>query len=109
MRSKRLLAMFGGRVHHFDHGADDVARGAELSVDAGGVELGEDVFVEVALGVGPLQRQERNLLNSGNQQTGLIDHKLGVFEVAPHPVGCGQVLFDEREHLVADRFDHFIR
>ena len=48
-------ALRAGGVDHFHHHADDVARRAELAVGAGGIELGQQVFVEVALrpGSGP--------------------------------------------------------
>ena len=44
-------------VEHLDHQPDDVARGAELAVDAGGGELAEQVLVEVALDVALGERQ----------------------------------------------------
>ena len=49
----------GLRLDEIDHQADDVARGAELAVDAGRGELAEQVFVEVALGVAGGQRAGR--------------------------------------------------
>ncbi len=48
-------AVGGLGLHEIDHEADDVPRRAELAVDAGGGELAEQVFVEVALGVAPIE------------------------------------------------------
>ena len=39
------------RLHQFGHQLDDVARGAELAVLAGGGDLGEQHFVDIALDV----------------------------------------------------------
>ena len=42
----------GAGLRQGDHHADDVARSAELAVDAGGGDFGEEVFVDVAADVG---------------------------------------------------------
>ena len=70
----------GLRVEHLDHHADDVARGAELAVRAGGVELAEEVFVEVALHVLVLAGDVHAFdgVAGFDQQAGLVDLELGV-------------------------------
>ena len=42
-------ALAGARGDHLHHHADDVARRAELSVAPGGVQLAQQVLVQVAL------------------------------------------------------------
>ena len=53
----RVADDVGGRGRReFHHQPDDVARGAELAVLPGGGDLGEHVFVDVALGVAVFHR-----------------------------------------------------
>ena len=49
-------ALAWARIAHVDHHADDVARRSKLTVLAGGVELAEEVFVEVTLHILVLRR-----------------------------------------------------
>src|ERR1700677_3904036 len=49
-------ALAWARIAHVHHHADDVARSAELAVLASGVELAQQVLVEVALHVLVLRR-----------------------------------------------------
>ena len=80
--ARRVAHGFGGLgVGNLHHQTDDVARGAELTIDAGGGELREQVFVEVALDVALGERQGVDHVDRRDQQRGLLDHQLGVLEV----------------------------
>jgi len=93
-------------VHHVHHQLDDMARGAELAVDAGGGELGEQVLVEVSLGVAFGERQLVDHVDRGDQERGLLDHELGVLHELPHGAGPAGNLAQVGEHLVAQQRQH---
>ncbi|MNR06658.1 hypothetical protein D3C85_1227390 [compost metagenome] len=59
------------RGDQLDHGVDDVARSAELAIDAGGGELAQQVFVYIALHIALGQRQVVDHLH-GRGQHGLV-------------------------------------
>ena len=84
----------GLRVEHLHHHADDVARRAELAVVPGGVELAEQVLVEVALHVLVLRGDLHGVdgLAGLDEQAGLVDLELGVL----HLLGEGAGLPAER-------------
>ena len=88
-------ALAGLRVDHLHHHADDVARRAELAVGAGGVELAEQVLVEIALHVLVL-RGDLHLVDglAGlDEQARLVDLELGVSMCSPNePVFAPSVL-----------------
>src|SRR5699024_6568958 len=44
------------RRHHVHHQLDDVARGAELAVHAGGGDLREQVLVQITVGIAVIER-----------------------------------------------------
>ena len=70
---------------HLDHEADDVARGAELAVLAGGGDLAEHVFVEVALRVAILHRHLVEQVHHLGQERRGGDGEAGIL----HVVGVG--------------------
>ena len=83
--ARQVADPVGGRGRdHLHHHADDVARRAELPVAPGGVELAEQVFVQVALHVLVLLRDFHlvDQLAGFDQQGGLADLALGVGHVA---------------------------
>ena len=57
-------------LQQLHHHADDVARGAELAVDAGGGELAEQVLVEVALGVASVSGRSSIMLTAFTSRVG---------------------------------------
>ncbi|MCY1432509.1 hypothetical protein D9M71_485090 [compost metagenome] len=58
-----------------------MARRAELAVDAGGGELAQQVFVDIALHVALSQRQGMNHLHGGGQHRLVLDLQIGVLHV----------------------------
>ena len=90
--------------HHIHHHADDVPGGAELAVNPGGGDFGQEVFVDVApdIGVVELLRLGVDLVHGGDD---LVQHqRRGDLENGvPHILGVGTVLvgvevLDEGEH-----------
>ena len=90
--------------HHVHHHADDVPGGAELAVNPGGGDFGQEVFVDVApdIGVVDLLRLGVDLVHGGDD---LVQHqRRGDLENGvPHVLGVGAVLvgvevLDEGEH-----------
>ena len=78
----RVTDDIGGlRVDQFHHGVDDVARGAELAVDAGGGEFAEQVFVNVAFHVTLGERQVIDHFHGGDQYGFVLDLQIGVLHV----------------------------
>ena len=109
------MVSVGLRVEHLHHQADDVARGAELAVDAGGGELGQQVLVEVALDVALGERQVVDHVDRRDQQRRLLDHQLGVLEVLLEGGllrTLGGIHLDDglevREDLVAHQRQHVV-
>src|SRR5713226_5079986 len=92
-------ALAGAGVAHLDHHADDVARRAELAVLAGGVELAEEVLVEVALHVLVLRRDLHGVdgLAGLDEQAGLVDFELGVFHLRRKGAARAAERLDERK------------
>ncbi len=96
----------GGRGDHH-HQADDVARGAELSVLPGGGDLAEHVLVEIALGVPILHRHPVEHVHHLGQQSRRGDGETGILHVvavggAIAPPGAQEgedVLAEDGEHL----------
>ena len=89
--------------------SDDVARGAELAVLSGAGDLAEHVFVEVALGVAVLHRHAVNHVHDLGEQRGRGDGEARVL----HVVRVGGVVAaeraQEREDVVIDDREHFLR
>ena len=80
---------------------DDVARRAELAVLAGRRDLGEEVLVDVALGVAVLHRDLVDEVDRLGEERGGRDRETGV---AHMPRVCGAVAAEgpqEREHVLA--------
>ena len=77
------MRSLGLGVDHLHHHADDVARGAELAVAPGHVELAQQVFVQVALHVLLLLADFHlvDQLAGFDQQGRLVDLALGVLHV----------------------------
>ena len=98
------------RVGHFDHHADDVARGAELAVLSGGVELGKDVFKQVALHVlllaGKLDVIQRAA--GFDEDAGLADFEFGVGHVFGERPGLAAQGFDEGEDVFLHLFQRLV-
>ena len=87
---------------HLDHEADDVARGAELAVLAGGGDLAEHVFVEVALGVAVLHRHLVEQVHHLGQERRGGDGEAGVL----HVVGVGGAVAAQRAQEGEDVLVH---
>ncbi len=101
-----------GGVDQLDDHPDDMTRGgAELSVLPGGGELGEEVFVDVALGI-PVLRRDIHIVDESDrflEERGLRDHKDGVL----HLPGKKRLLavmerFDEGKDLIPDVLQHLL-
>ena len=98
-------------VDQFHDHPDDMTRGAELPVLPGGGELGEEVLVDVALGVAVLRRDVQ-IIDEGDcflEEGGLRDHEDGVL----HLPGEERLLtvmerFDEGEDQIPDVFEHLL-
>jgi hypothetical protein len=83
----RVADHFGGLgVEQFDHELDDVARRAELAVDAGGAELAQHVFVEIALDVAVAQRQQVDLVTAETSRLALGIRQVASFMYSPKVV-----------------------
>ena len=102
----------GRRRHQLDHQPDDVARGAELAVLAGGGDLAQHVFVEVALGVAIVHGDLVDQVHNPRQERWRGDGEARVL----HVLGVGRavaargakerkdVLVHDGEHLGGGRF-----
>lgn len=94
--------VLGPRRGHRDHELDDVARGAELTVDAGAGDLREQVLVQVAVRVPVLHRDVIEQVDHSGEQRGVLD---GVPRIL-HVLGIGRAFTpeaaQERVHLRAD-------
>ena len=103
-------ALAWARVDHLDHHADDVARRAELAVLAGGVELAEQVLVEVALHVLVLRRDLHVVdgLAGLDQQAGLVDLELGVFHLRGEGAARAAERLDEGEDVLLDVLERLV-
>jgi len=75
----RIADNVGGLwFQHIDHQPDDVARRAELTVDASRGQLAEQVLVKIALRVAFGQRQLVDHVNGLHQKARFLDHELRV-------------------------------
>ena len=84
--ARRIADHIGGLwLQHVDHQPDDVARRAELAVDAGRRQLAQQVLIEIALGVALGQRQLVDHVDRLHQKARLLDHQLRVL----HELGEG--------------------
>ena len=105
----RIAAAVGGLgIEDFDHGPDDVARGAELPSDACRAELGKEIFVEVALGVSLGQGK---LLDSGDRADEEVaggDEAVRILQKAAETGALGDFIPHEWEKLVTDDLEHFV-
>ncbi len=103
------LAWVAGRTM-LDHHADDVARRAELAVLAGGVELAEQVFVEVALHVLVLGGNLHGVdgLAGLDEQAGLVDLELGVFHLGREGAARAAERLDEGEDGFLDVLERLV-
>ena len=94
------------RRHHLDHQRDDVARGAELAVLAGGRDLRQHVFVEVALGVAILHRDFGEEIDHLGQQRRRRNGEARALHMGGvRGVGLGHVA-QEREDVLGDDLEH---
>ena len=95
-------ALAWARIAHVDHHANDVPRRAELAVLAGGVELGKQVFVKVALHVLVLRRNLHGVdgLAGLDEQAGLVDLELGVFHLRGEGAARAAERLDEGKDLL---------
>ncbi len=98
-----------GRVHnhvlrprrgHLHHQADDVARGAELPILAGGGDLAKHVLVKVALGVSVLHRHFVQHVHHLGQQGGGGDGEARIL----HVVRIGGAITAQRAQEGEDMF-----
>jgi hypothetical protein len=98
------------RIAHVDHHADDVARRAELAVLASGVELAEQVLVEVALHVLVLRRNLHGVdgLAGLNEQAGLVDLELGVFHLGREGAARAAEGLDEGKDSLLDVLERLV-
>ena len=94
------------RIDHLHHQFDDVARGAELPVDAGAGDLGEQIFVQVAGGIAIFHRDAVEHVHHTGQQLRGWDCEAGVL----HVLAVGRAVPakgpEKREHLLRDDLEH---
>jgi hypothetical protein len=97
-------ALAGARIDELDHHADDVARRAELAALPGGVQLAEQIFVEVALHVLVLAGNLHVVYGLGglDQQAGLVDLELGIGHLLGERAALAAKRLNEGEDLVLD-------
>ena len=102
-------------LHQLYHHADDVAGRAELTVNTGGSDLTEEVFINIAAGIAVLHLRHL-LINAVQSSDDLIQHqRRGDFENGVvHILGVGAGLIaverlDEREHPLLHSGVHFSR
>src|SRR5690554_475516 len=69
------------RCNQLDHGVDDVARRAELAVDAGGGQFAQQVFIDIALHITLVQRQVVDHFHGGGKHRFVLDLEIGIFHV----------------------------
>ena len=78
----RVANLIGGlRVHHRDHRGDDVPRRAKLAVDSGAGDLGQQVLVEVTVGVAVRHWDVVDHVDHARQQCGVGDGEPGILHV----------------------------
>jgi hypothetical protein len=98
------------RRGELDHQLDDVARGAELAVLAGGGDLAEHVFVEVALGVAVFHRHLVEHVHHLGQQRRRGDGEARVLHVVRvGGVVTGNAVAQEGKDMLADHGEHLGR
>ena len=95
-----------GRLHQLHHHADDVARGAELAIGAGGSHLAQDVLIDIAHRVPVVHIQRVDAVHNLHQRARVLDQEHGVLHEAAVGglFGVPQVL-DERENVVTNRIE----
>ena len=79
--------------------------GAELTVDTGGGQLSEKIFVEIPLGVAFGEWQFIHHVNSRNQKARFLDHKLGISHKSTKDGAIAQVA-QVFKHLISNQGQH---
>ncbi len=92
-----------GELHHE---LDDVARGAELAVLAGGGDLAQHVLVDVALGVAVVHLKLVDEVDGLGEQVGRGDGKAGVAHVVRVGAAVAAHGAQEGEDMLADELVH---
>ncbi len=103
------IVVLGRRLHQFDHRGDDVPRRAELAVLAGGGDLAEHVFVDVALGVAAAHVELVELVDHLGEEGGARHLEPRVAHVARIGRTVTAQRAQEREDVLVDDAEHLAR
>ena len=104
-RVKNLV--FESRLHELHHHVDNVARGSELAVFAGSGNLAEQVFIDIAHEVFVVHVQGIDAIHHLGQHIARGNEKHRVFHVSAEcRIHAFTNRFNEREHIVANVFQH---
>ena len=85
-----------------------MAWGTELSVDTGGSQLAEQVFVQISLGVPLGEWQGVDHVDGRYEQRRLLDHELRILHILTELGSVHCHTFEVREHLVPHMGKHLI-
>ena len=98
-----------GRLHELHHHANDMARGAELTISSTGSHLAKYVLIHIAHRVAVFHVKVVDLLHDVLQGFGTLDEEDGIAHVARvcRAAAMPQGL-DEREHIVAHMVKHVL-
>ena len=106
--ARRVADLVGRpRCGHLDHQFDDVARRSELAVDTGRSDLGEQVLVQVPVGVAVGHRDVVEHVDDLGQERRGGDGEAGVLHVLAVGAAVAQAA-QEREDLVGDGLVHHL-
>ena len=97
------------RRHQFHHHRDDVARGAELAVLAGGGDLRQHVFIDVALGVARAHLELVELIDDLGEKLRAWNLKARIAHMPRIGAALPVEFANERKHMLVDDLEHSSR